>query len=196
MTVAPASLQLFLWNNIFKIKYLQNYHQREKTCNLKPLYLNKYGPCKYRGNVTPSAVASKRIPWRICRSVGLRKSDPAGCGGDSRVWAVSTLVSRRQVDLRPALEEIPPSGARFWGGCQVVKPLSHSMLCSFHCTIFKHFDCCDSKTISESLFPGQLPKKNSIKRQGALEQKQAETLQGSGELFKTRTGWEILIILG
>lgn len=65
-------------------------------------------------------------------SVGLRKSDPAGWGGDSRVWAVSTVVSLRQVDLRPALEEIPPSGAHFWDGCQVIRPLSHPRLCSFH----------------------------------------------------------------
>lgn len=55
-------------------------------------------------------------------------------------------------------------------------------------TVFKHLDYCDSKTMSESLFPGQRRKKNSIKRQGALEQKQVEKLQGSGESFKIRAG--------
>lgn len=124
-------------------------------------------------------------------SVGLRKSDPAGWGGDSRVWAVSMLVSLRQVDLRSALEEILPSGARFWGGCQVVRPLSRSRLCSFHCTVFKHLDYCDSKTMSESLFPGQRQKKNSIKRQGAREQERAEKMQGSGGSFKIRAGWDL-----
>lgn len=140
---------------------------------------------------------SERIPWRICKpgipqvSVGLRKSDPAGWGGDSRVWAVSTLVSLSQVNLRPALEEIPPSGASFWGGCQVVRTLSHSRLCSFLCTVFKHLDYCDSKTMSESLFPGQLQKKNSIKRQSALETGASWKAARFRELFKIRTGWDL-----
>lgn len=67
-------------------------------------------------------------------------------------------------------------------------PSPRSGLCSFHCTVFKHLDYCDSKTMSESLFPGQRQKKNSIKRQDTREQERAEKLQGSREWFKIGAG--------